>query len=392
MIRHGLRSFLLYAVCLVSACFLNIHAVLGWYEARTNDWENDSILRGLEATQAFRDRLGIGPALDAMDCSLSFLFNESYKNTGKCPEEETSPRTTSEPSGRLRWAPARPGDVAAWYRPVPAIFQGRSGEARVTTVAGPGESQTMSPLVKANVQSVLVIGDSLALGLAQSFQRALTSYASETVTQVVGKVSSGLCNPRLFDWQRKVGELIDEHKPDMILIVMGVNDANNNIRVGDARAFLNTPSWGVTYQSMVEEFLGDIASHGIPAFWVGLPIVRDEEQVKRIQIANNAARRACDNVPNCHFIDIWTVLADQDGNYTKYKKNNEGYNVQVRERDGIHFSPEGGMLLSRYILDVLSNYVELSSKTKETTSRQPAPPAPKLLPDTAVATGGGMTL
>ncbi len=217
--------------------------------------------------------------------------------------------------------------------------------------------------------SILVIGDSLAIGLARSFEYALERYDDVTFARV-GKVSSGLAIPHLFDWEKKVQVLIDEYRPNFIVILMGINDANNNIRVDGKKAILGTPSWPVAYQKRVERFLEIIKTKNVPVYWVGLPIVRDEAMTERIWLTNETAKKACTNSSDCRFIDTWQLLTDENGRYTNYKKDSKGYNVRIRAKDGVHFSREGGDLLTNYILDYITKYVDLHPKKASSVSQE----------------------
>ena len=84
-----------------------------------------------------------------------------------------------------------------------------------------------------------------------------------------------------------------------------------------------------------------------------MPITRDSKQANRFKAANESVEKACTRVTNCHYIDTWSMLADKKGTYTDYIKDENGRNIKIRARDGIHFSPKGGEILSRYIVNHL---------------------------------------
>jgi len=389
MKTYTVRAVALYAFALALACFLNLDKLLPWYAQKTMDMDSP-VMHGLQAADDLREASGVAAAVDAFDCSTAFLFNDTYKDNSKCydlGEAQADERARALEAMRAAWQEMSPGQrelaaallhrLAGHGAMVPAAARSFTAPKRATgrlavvsTGAQPGEvtlgldsamSQDEQPAGpgKLPLRSVLIVGDSLALGLSTSFERALKEYNEEIEFARVGKVSSGLAIPHLFDWEKKVQVLIQKYDPDLVVVMMGINDANNNIRVDDRKAILGTAAWPEAYQERVKRFIDIISEMGTPIYWVGLPVVRDEAMTQRIEIANSAARKACNEFQDCHFIDTWKLLTDDEGNYTNYKKDSQGYTIRIRAQDGIHFSKEGGDLLSRHILDYISQFVQL---------------------------------
>lgn len=388
MKNYASRAVALYGLALALACFLNLDKLLPWYEHETLDM-GSPVLQGLRAADTLRADLGVAAAVDAFDCSAAFLFNETYKDNSKCfdfgaavgqreqlarlwaaltprQQEQAALELYRRLGGGIRqveFAPAAPeAPVAGPALAVISTGGDKTGLSLGLPLGSEGGGPETAPATpeKLPLKSVLVLGDSLALGLATPIERALKQYNEQISFAQVGKVSSGLVIPHLFDWEKKVQVLIEQHQPDLIIVMMGINDANNNIRMADSRAILGTPAWPVAYQERVERFIAIIAEKNVPTYWVGLPVVRDEAMTGRIEIANSAAEKACAGFELCRFIETKKLLTDDNGNYTNYKKDPQGYSIRIRAQDGIHFSNEGGDLLSRYILDYISKYVQLS--------------------------------
>lgn len=385
MKTYTVRAVTLYALALAVACFLNLDKLLPWYVHTTMDFDSP-VAHALEKADALRRASGVAAAVDAFDCSAAFLFNDTYKDNSKCYDMGAASGKAPLAALRASWQAMSIQErhlaaqlVQQLYSPermnraaVQVSTSSGSQAAEVSTGGGQAnmtlglESVTAEKASgkpqKLPLRSVLVVGDSLALGLATPFERALKEYNENIEFARVGKVSSGLAIPHLFDWEKKVQVLIDKYDPDLIVVMMGINDANNNIRVDDRKAILGTAAWPGAYQERVKRFISIILEKGIPIYWVGLPVVRDEAMTQRIEIANSAARKACTEFEDCHFIDTWNILTDDKGNYTNYKKDNQGYTIRIRAQDGIHFSRQGGDLLSRHILDFISQFVQLRPK------------------------------
>lgn len=198
-------------------------------------------------------------------------------------------------------------------------------------------------------QSVLLVGDSLAHGLAMSLGPDLKDRAGAAFS-CFAKVSSGLSNPNVLNWEKTIRMLIEKGAPSLILIMMGVNDANNHIRDGNRLCLVGTPEWVQAYEHRVESFLRIVSASHARVYWIGVPVVREGWLQSRVLLANMAARNACGKLENCHFIDTFDALCDENRNYTNYLKESNGSSVRIRTKDGVHFSLAGGNLLARYIL------------------------------------------
>lgn len=383
MKTYTVRAVLLYGLALALACFLNLDKLVPWYEHKTMDFDSP-VVQTLHAAADLRQASGVAATVDAFDCSTAFLFNDTYKDNSKCYDLDSSAHEPALKGLRRAWlamSPAERSLAAQVVRQLLAQGAGMSPRGAVVPVADSGLAVASTGSNQASIQhglkefsgasqqqetpqklpprSVLIVGDSLALGLSTSFEQALKEYNENIAFARVGKVSSGLAIPHLFDWEKKVQVLIEKYKPDLIVVLMGINDANNNIRVDDRKAILGTAAWPDAYQERVKRFIDIIAERNVPIYWVGLPVVRDEAMTQRIEIANSAARKACDAFAECHFINTWNILTDDKGNYTNYKKDDQGYTIRIRAQDGVHFSREGGDLLSRHILDFISQFVQL---------------------------------
>lgn len=419
MNKYVVQTVAIYALALFICSFVNIDKITPWYRLELASSDNSPVLQGIESVEWLAQESGMQSAVKKFDCSTAFLFNDSYKDNSDCfLQLEQSGCNAEEPldkTARLRLLArvvydrlnqARAGApriVHADFREPFGAFSARDVRNVQYGVPSAGQQQetpsqksdvdvemgantqllrqeamkTSVPIVAPEAPqlkehdltptSILVIGDSLAIGLARSFERALEKYDNVTFARV-GKVSSGLAIPHLFNWEKKVQVLIDEYKPSFIIILMGINDANNNIRIDGRKAVLGTAFWPVAYQKRVERFLDIIKSKNVPVYWVGLPIVKDVAMTDRIWLTNETAKKACSNSNDCRFIDTWQLLTDENGRYTNYKKDSNGYSVRIRAKDGIHFSREGGDLLTNYILKYIAKYVELHHKRESALS------------------------
>ena len=88
----------------------------------------------------------------------------------------------------------------------------------------------------ADAKRALVIGDFMANALAKGLTDAYRQNPNIVVVDV-SNGSSGLVRDDYYNWPAKVPELVAEHKPDAILVMMGANDRQTMQTAAGAQAF-----------------------------------------------------------------------------------------------------------------------------------------------------------
>jgi len=339
MKKYALEINLLYVICLIVALFFHIEKLTLWYENVYGPDNHRIIFHILDAARQVSRKTGVSYLLNSFDCKISFLFNDMYKDNSQCEDMLNEFNIDDQETSR-----EQKGHGLSYYV-VGANLSLAAEEPFLQVVQAQKKEKPF--------QSIMLIGDSLALGLSPFFKEVLAREYEGTLFRSFGKVSSGLCSPHLFNWEKKTQILLKKHKPNVLVIMMGANDSNNNVKLGKKRACVDTPSWSEAYKGLVESYLKAISDGKTPVYWVGMPITRDSKQANRFKAANKSVERACANVNNCYYIDTWSMLADEKNKYTDYIKDKNGRNIKIRARDGIHFSPKGGEILSRYIVNHL---------------------------------------
>ena len=84
-----------------------------------------------------------------------------------------------------------------------------------------------------NAKKILVLGDFLAGGLAWGLDQ---TFADEPKLAVVDRsnTNSGLVRADFFDWNAELLKILNEEKPDIIVISLGAND-RQQMRIGKER-------------------------------------------------------------------------------------------------------------------------------------------------------------
>lgn len=227
--------------------------------------------------------------------------------------------------------------------------------------AAPPPSNTQpAPQGTLQADNVLIVGDSMVLeGFGIALQRRLKQVAGLSVTRE-GKYSTGLTRPDYFDWPGYLTELLDKHRPDLLIVNMGANDPQDIVEEGK-RYHVGDPGWNTIYSARINRFLTIAAEHGTSIFWVGLPIMGQDKYGDKIRIINQLVASACAGQKMAKYFDTWSVLAADNGAYSSFLKNAQGQKVRVRAKDEIHLTEAGGEIMTNYFLSAIKPYVNWSA-------------------------------
>ena len=213
---------------------------------------------------------------------------------------------------------------------------------------------------------VLVIGDSLiAGGFGLYLARALGEEHGYDVTRR-GKSSTGLARPDFFDWMKEARRLVGETPFDASLVMFGGNDVQGLHMGGDEWIRWPEDGWSAEYARRVAALAELLAPDGQQLFWVGMPVMRPPKFNARMCRVNTIFRAEMAIRRKSKFIDIWPVLADENGEYadrifvTPADAEGEGNDTETRRKkvtvragDGIHFSVSGSVYLAAHVQAVV---------------------------------------
>ena len=202
-----------------------------------------------------------------------------------------------------------------------------------------------------DAQTVLVVGDFFADGLASGLQ---IGFAESKNIRVIEKANglSGFVRTDVVNWPERLPELVEEIKPDHIVVQLGSND-RQLIREGGKKLKTGSPEWKKAYEQRVKSLGKVLQDTGLPFTWVGLPPVRFNTMNVDYLVFNEFYRAAASEAGGT-FIDVWDGFADANGAYVRSGPDINGQIVLLRNKDGISLTKAGKRRLSFFIEALLS--------------------------------------
>ncbi len=220
-------------------------------------------------------------------------------------------------------------------------------ERRTRPAAPAPTPQEMAAVEKAeDAKRVLVIGDFMAAALASGLALA---YAENPDVLVINATSgsSGLVRRDYYDWPGRIPALVEEQKPDAVLVLLGGND-RQGIDTESGPYALGTDGWRAAYASRVNSVVDALKSTGKPAVWVGLMPVQSSTMSRDYSTFNGIYREQVE-AKGLPFIDIWNGFADAEGKYVAVGPDIRGQSVQLRASDGLNFTRAGQRKLAYFV-------------------------------------------
>ncbi|QLA20801.1 DUF459 domain-containing protein [Desulfolutivibrio sulfoxidireducens] len=199
---------------------------------------------------------------------------------------------------------------------------------------------------------VVVIGDSLSIGLGKEIERVFAARQDVAFSRL-GKVSSGLVKPEFFDWEKNAAKLGAKVQPDVIVVMIGAND-NNNLTSPDGRTtYFTDPAWDQAYAARAALLVDACRAHnpGARVYFVGVPVMADPTLDRDVTRINAALETVCGRMENCVFLDTKNVLADGEGRFAPLAASPSGEMAALRLDDGVHVTSTGSRLLAARCLE-----------------------------------------
>lgn len=174
--------------------------------------------------------------------------------------------------------------------------------------------------------TIAVVGDSLSVGLAEAL------IYSQPAIRVIGYgvVSSGLTNPRIVDWQKRIRDVAST-RPTLVMVLIGMNDS------------ASAPD--SAYVRKLVEFLYPLQQQDIPFLMIAVPPTNQSSRNVNIEKLNAIFSAATPRLGG-RFISLPSFPRD------------------YRTADGIHFTRDGYLALADAVVAGFRQVLERNSLSR----------------------------
>jgi esterase/lipase superfamily enzyme len=237
-----------------------------------------------------------------------------------------------------------------------------------TLLAGGGSAQPVAAArtlaeheVAPQPRRVLLVGaSSMQFAIGQALETQLLGAYENLVVRRVGKASTGLSRPDGFNWPARLEQLLDEDRPDLVIVNFGGNDAQNIPLSRSQRIEFGSDAWNRVYAERVADFVTRIRARGAQAVMIGMPIMRSEkfsDRMRRLNEITQSATLATGGI----YLDQWDLASTPDGKYRE-RVEEGGRSRPMRVEDGIHYTEAGGRYVVARLLLRLERHVRLTPR------------------------------
>ena len=200
----------------------------------------------------------------------------------------------------------------------------------------------------------LFIGDSVMFDLGTQLQSSLKEKYNIADTKIDYKASSGLNRIDYYDWYARTSEVINDYRPDVVIVLFGGNDTQDiTDSQGKYRAVM-TPEWQKTYQERVDKYAKLLNSSSVrKVYWVGQSISNKSQYIQQFPVMNEIYKSASKSSSKIEFISTWDTFAEA-GKFIPVVADKSGKRGYVKVNDGVHFTSHGAQIISDLIVDKMA--------------------------------------
>lgn len=202
--------------------------------------------------------------------------------------------------------------------------------------------------------TILLTGDSMmAVGLAPALFNLLQAdkQAASEFSVVRGfKSGTGLSRPEVHDWDEASARLVRTHKPNLVVVAMGGNDAQGVRHNGKVLTY-GTTEWDDLYKTRLKNYMQNLTADGAHLLWLGLPAMRAGTYDDKMNHLNSLAEEITKLVPNASYMPMRPYLLDDKNQFAAFLPDDRGKLVRVRSEDGIHLADPGGARVMPHVVE-----------------------------------------
>ncbi len=219
--------------------------------------------------------------------------------------------------------------------------------------AAVGLALALTPGARADVNRVLLMGDSIMVAGARSMEREIRRLAPAVRVHTFTSLGSGLARLDAFDWHAKFREMVEAHQPDTAVVMIGTNDSQPMMGRGETIR-PGSPEWEAEYARRVGEAMDILITGGVNRiFWLELPDMREDRLQEETNLINRLGEREAKKRPQVTFHPTRPTLSLTPGTYSAWVRQPNGMPIEVRDRDGVHLNRPGADRLAAAVIPVV---------------------------------------
>jgi uncharacterized protein len=202
----------------------------------------------------------------------------------------------------------------------------------------------------AAIRRLVVFGDSQAQGIAGGLQRVLLD---DPRYKVLNRSHPGAALVHSdTEWMAPIQSFLDKDKAEIAVVMFGANDRLDVRDENGKYVHFRTDDWRAVYAKRIDRILTALTGAGLKIVWCGNPIARSATYSADMSYINDIF---ADEVAHFggSYLPLWTVIADDQGQFMAYGPDRNGVTERLRNDDGIHFTAAGYELIAERVISVL---------------------------------------
>lgn len=204
---------------------------------------------------------------------------------------------------------------------------------------------------------IAVLGDSLAAGVWIGLVRQLRQQPQIEVIRHT-QAATGLARTDHYDWETELKQFLADQQPDVLVFSIGLNDLQSLYAGGKRNHLFRSAEWDRLYAQRIDRLMRRLQETGVPVFWVGLPSLRDEALHGSVPHLNTLFRLQAEHF-GIHYVSLWELSVDENGDYASYLPDAEGRRRLMRTNDGAHFTPLGYEMIGAQVLAAIRRHSDI---------------------------------
>lgn len=237
-------------------------------------------------------------------------------------------------------AEAPAASAAAPPRPVYVMGLAYDGTPEPPPTPTPTPTPPPARLRSAEGVRIWSDGDSTSYFMTVALFQAWSALGGVPVRGPDYKISSGLVRSDFFDWPAYLAAEMARYDPDVVVFMVGANDANQ-VRSEEE------------YAARVGAVMDLLSRPGRTVVWVGQPNMGRPDLAASVPRLNAIFQAQAAARPWVLYLDAWALTSGPDGRYTAVLPDENGVPRVMRTDDGVHFTPAGGRLLALAVIAAL---------------------------------------